>query len=139
MPKSLSGDLRERVIEAVQAGASRREAAERFEISASAADAPQIDSRRWRHERGSADPLARSPKSLSKVSRMRSSRAAHASTSGSVVPRAAILIQTMSCPAAKSSDRHAREILVGEEAHFTLRSGISSPSSTYRAHMQGMR
>ena len=37
MPKSLSGDLRERVIEAVQAEASRREAAERFEISASAA------------------------------------------------------------------------------------------------------
>jgi transposase len=37
MPKSLSDDLRERVIEAVQAGASRREAAERFEISASSA------------------------------------------------------------------------------------------------------
>jgi transposase len=37
MPKALSGDLRERVIEAVEAGASRREAAERFEISASAA------------------------------------------------------------------------------------------------------
>jgi transposase len=37
MPRSLSGDLRERVIEAVQAGASRREAAERFEISASSA------------------------------------------------------------------------------------------------------
>jgi hypothetical protein len=37
MPKSFSGDLRERVIEAVQAGASRREAAERFEISASCA------------------------------------------------------------------------------------------------------
>jgi transposase len=37
MPKSLSGDLRERVIEAVEAGASRREAAERFEISPSAA------------------------------------------------------------------------------------------------------
>ena len=37
MPKSLSGDLRERVIEAVEAGASRREAAERFEISASSA------------------------------------------------------------------------------------------------------
>jgi len=37
MPKSLSGDLRQRVIEAVQAGASRREAAERFEISASSA------------------------------------------------------------------------------------------------------
>ena len=37
MPKSLSGDLRERVVEAVGAGASRREAAERFEISASTA------------------------------------------------------------------------------------------------------
>ena len=37
MPKSLSGDLRERVIEAVDAGASRREVAERFEISASSA------------------------------------------------------------------------------------------------------
>ena len=37
MPKSLSGDLRERVIEAVEAGASRREAAERFEISPSSA------------------------------------------------------------------------------------------------------
>ena len=37
MPKSLSGDLRERVIEAVEEGASRREAAERFEISPSSA------------------------------------------------------------------------------------------------------
>lgn len=37
MPKSYSGDLRERVIEAVTAGASRREAAERFEISPSSA------------------------------------------------------------------------------------------------------
>ena len=32
MPKAYSGDLRERVIEAVAAGASRREAAERFEV-----------------------------------------------------------------------------------------------------------
>ena len=37
MPKSYSGDLRERVIEAVESGASRREAAELFEISASSA------------------------------------------------------------------------------------------------------
>jgi transposase len=37
MPKSYSGDLRERVIEAVEAGASRREAADRFEISISSA------------------------------------------------------------------------------------------------------
>src|SRR6476659_5505735 len=33
MPKSYSGDLRERVIEAVEGGASRREAAERFEVA----------------------------------------------------------------------------------------------------------
>jgi transposase len=38
MPKSYSGDLRERVIEAVEmAGASRREAAERFDVSVSSA------------------------------------------------------------------------------------------------------
>jgi len=37
MPKPCSVDLRERVLEAVIAGASRREAAERFEISASSA------------------------------------------------------------------------------------------------------
>ena len=37
MPKSYSGDLRERVIEAVTTGASRREAADRFEVSASTA------------------------------------------------------------------------------------------------------
>jgi transposase len=35
MPKSYSGDLRERVIEAVEMGASRREAADRFEVSVS--------------------------------------------------------------------------------------------------------
>lgn len=37
MPTSYSGDLRDRVIEAVESGASRREAAERFEISPSSA------------------------------------------------------------------------------------------------------
>jgi transposase len=37
MPKSYSGDLRKRVIDAVQAGASRREAAESFEIDPSSA------------------------------------------------------------------------------------------------------
>jgi transposase len=37
MPRPYSQDLRARVIEAVEAGASRREAAERYEISASAA------------------------------------------------------------------------------------------------------
>jgi transposase len=37
MPKPCSEDLRERVLEAVMTGASRREAAERFEISASSA------------------------------------------------------------------------------------------------------
>src|SRR5216684_5082168 len=55
MPKSYSGDLRERVIEAVEAGASRREAGERFEVSASS-------SVRWLqrwHESGSAAPKPR--------------------------------------------------------------------------------
>ena len=37
MPRAYSGDLRERVIEAVETGASRREAAERFEVSVSSA------------------------------------------------------------------------------------------------------
>jgi transposase len=37
MPKAYSGDLRERVIDAVEMGASRREAAERFEVSVSTA------------------------------------------------------------------------------------------------------
>jgi transposase len=37
MPKSYSADLRKRVIEAVEAGASRREAAESFDIDASSA------------------------------------------------------------------------------------------------------
>jgi transposase len=37
MPKSYWGDLRERVIEAVEGGASRRETAERFEVSVSSA------------------------------------------------------------------------------------------------------
>ena len=37
VPKSSSGDLRERVTEAVEAGASRRGAAKRFEVSPSSA------------------------------------------------------------------------------------------------------
>lgn len=37
MPRPLSADIRERVIAKVESGASRREAAEQFEISASAA------------------------------------------------------------------------------------------------------
>jgi transposase-like protein len=37
MPKSYSGDLRERVIESVETGASRREAAEHIGVSASSA------------------------------------------------------------------------------------------------------
>jgi transposase len=55
MPRSYSGDLRERVIEAVETGASRREAADRFEIS------PSSSVRwlqRWR-EVGSAAPKPR--------------------------------------------------------------------------------
>ena len=55
MPKSYAGDLRERVIEAVELGASRREAAERFEVSVSSAVKWL---QRWR-ESGSAAPKPR--------------------------------------------------------------------------------
>ena len=52
MPKSYSGDLRERVIEVVEAeGASRREAAERFDISVSSAIKWL---QRWRENRSAA-------------------------------------------------------------------------------------
>ena len=55
MPKPCSLDLRERVLETVESGASRREAAERFEVSASSA----IKWMQRRHEnrkrRGQAD------------------------------------------------------------------------------------
>jgi transposase len=55
MPRSYSGDLRERVIEAVENGASRRETAERFEVSASSAIKWV---QRW-HESKSAAPKPR--------------------------------------------------------------------------------
>jgi transposase len=55
MPKSYSSDLRERVIEAVEAGASRREAGERFEVSVSSSIRWL---QRWR-ESGSAEPKPR--------------------------------------------------------------------------------
>src|SRR5258708_25449464 len=55
MPKAYSCDLRERVIEAVETGASRREAAERFEVSVSSAIKWL---QRWR-DRRSATPKPR--------------------------------------------------------------------------------
>src|SRR5712692_9577465 len=55
MPKSYSADLRERVIEAVESGASRHEAAERFEVSVSSAVKWL---QRW-HESRSAAPKLR--------------------------------------------------------------------------------
>ena len=62
MPKSCSSDLRERVLDAVEEGASRREAAERFEVSASSAvkwfQAWQKEGRRAPKPRGgSRSPL----------------------------------------------------------------------------------
>src|SRR6478736_9649672 len=55
MPKCYSGDLRERLIEAVEGGASRRETAERFEVSVSSAVKWL---KRW-HESKSAVPKPR--------------------------------------------------------------------------------
>jgi transposase len=51
MPKSYSADLRERVIEAVETGASRHEAAEHFEVSVSSAVKWL---QRWRETRSAA-------------------------------------------------------------------------------------
>jgi len=51
MPKSYSADLRERVIEAVETGASCHEAADRFEISVSSAIKWL---QRWRESRSAA-------------------------------------------------------------------------------------
>src|SRR5215468_7370789 len=55
MPQSYSGDLRERVIGTVEAGASRREAADLFEISISSSIRWV---QRW-HEDGSSEPKPR--------------------------------------------------------------------------------
>ena len=55
MPQSYSGDLRERVIGTVEAGASRREAADLFEVSISSAIRWV---QRW-HEDGSSEPKPR--------------------------------------------------------------------------------
>jgi transposase len=55
MPKAYSGDLRERVIESVEMGASRHEAAEHFRVSVSAVVKWL---QRWR-ESGSAAPRPR--------------------------------------------------------------------------------
>jgi transposase len=54
MPKAYSVDLRERVIEAVETGASRREAAERFEVSVSSA-VKWLQG--WREKRSAAPKL----------------------------------------------------------------------------------
>jgi transposase len=69
MPKPYSDDLRERVIEAVEAGASRREAAESFNLSPSSAVKWL---QRWRNtgsakakpSRGSTSPLEKHAKWL---------------------------------------------------------------------------
>ena len=69
MPKPYSDDLRERVIEAVEAGASRREAAESFDLSPSSAVKWL---QRWRDtgsakakpSRGSTSPLEKHAKWL---------------------------------------------------------------------------
>jgi transposase len=55
MPRSYSGDLRERVIGTVEAGATRREAADLFDISISSAIRWV---QRWREE-GSSEPKPR--------------------------------------------------------------------------------
>src|SRR5215470_11918916 len=81
------------------------------------------------HSDGSDHPLASSPKSLSKVSRIRCSRAAHASISASEMPGAAALIQTTLCPAALRAATaapgkfsFARKRISGGRREYLLRS-----------------
>src|SRR6266576_6597513 len=69
MPKPYSDDLRERVIEAVEAGASRREAAESFNLSASSAVKwlqrwRDTGSARAKPSGGSTSPLEKHAKQL---------------------------------------------------------------------------
>ena len=65
MPKAYSGDLRERVIEAVEEGASRHEAAEHFGVSVSSAVKWL---QRWRKSRSAAPkPRGGSVSSLQEV------------------------------------------------------------------------
>src|ERR1700730_16912656 len=81
---------------------------------------------------GSADARASSPKSLSKVSRIRASRAAQARTSGSPVPGAAVVSQTTSWPADRSVDTAA-------PGKFSLaRNRISCCAGEYLFRSQGI-
>ncbi len=68
MPKPYSLELRERVVDAVETGASRREAAERFEGSASSA----VNSLPGRRPPVEAPPPAPTPPSKQPLSRMKS-------------------------------------------------------------------
>src|SRR5215813_6048845 len=94
---------------------------------------------------GNAVRRASSPKSLSKVSKMRSSLAAHAKTSGSAMPGAAVLIQTTSCPATRRAVTAApgkfsleRERISGCAAKYFLRTqrvaGIGKASDEVVVH-----
>jgi hypothetical protein len=73
---------------------------------------------------------------LSKVSKVRSSRAAHASTSGSFMPGAVFLTHDImpSC----NERRHGctGKILVCKEAHVTLRWGRPFRNSACHGHMR---
>lgn len=74
------------------------------------------------------------------VRKIRSSRAARANTSESIAPGAANPIQNDIVPCRlESGDSRAGEILVGQEAHLRLCSGIPSPRSAHRGHMRNRR
>src|SRR5882762_8102283 len=93
------------------------------------------------HLLGSADALASSPKSLSKVSSVRSSRVAHASTSGSAHTWGRIPHPHDIMPGCNQCrEGCAREIVGGKEAHIRLRLGKTfSELNVSRAYArQGM-
>jgi hypothetical protein len=117
---------------AVISAASRSPASSGFGIGIRSNTTPLV--------RGSADPLASSPKSLSKVSKIRWSRAAHASTSGSGMPGATILTHTTSCPAAaREATAAAGKFSLARKRKIRPRSETLSPSSVYREHRRDTR
>ena len=105
MPKAYSGDLRERVIEAVETGASRREAAERFEASVSSAVKWL---QRWR-ERKSAAPKPRGG-SISPLEELAPSGARHSGGDRESAGDTSLFAEVLARP---QSNRDALPLLSG--------------------------
>jgi len=136
-PGSMTEKLPVQSSRALISAASRSPASSGFGIGIRINTTPQV--------RGSTDPRANSPKSLSKVSKIRCSRAAPcqylgASTSGSGMPGATVLTHTTSCPAAaREATATAGKFSLARKRKIRPRSETLSPSSVYREHRRDTR